>query len=67
MAEKYCLPWHRIIRADGSAALEGPSRDLQIALLRAEGIAVSKQGRVDLGIYGWQYGEELPSPAVICK
>jgi methylated-DNA-protein-cysteine methyltransferase-like protein len=53
MAEKYRLPWHRIIRADGSVALEGPGRELQIALLRAEGIGVSKGGRVDLGRYGF--------------
>ena len=53
MAEKYRLPWHRIIRADGSIALEGPGRELQIALLRAEGVTVSKSGRVDLGRYGF--------------
>jgi methylated-DNA-protein-cysteine methyltransferase-like protein len=53
MAEKYGLPWHRIIRADGSIALEGSGRELQIALLRAEGIRVSKTGRVDLGRYGF--------------
>jgi methylated-DNA-protein-cysteine methyltransferase-like protein len=52
MSEKYDLPWHRVIRADGSIALDGPGRDLQIALLRAEGVAVSKAGRVDLGRYG---------------
>jgi methylated-DNA-protein-cysteine methyltransferase-like protein len=55
MGEKYSLPWHRIIRSDGSVALEGPGRDLQITLLRAEGISVSKQGRVDLEIYRWPY------------
>jgi methylated-DNA-protein-cysteine methyltransferase-like protein len=53
MAEKYRLPWHRIIRADGSIALEGPGRELQIALLRAEGVTVSKSGRVDMGRYGF--------------
>jgi methylated-DNA-protein-cysteine methyltransferase-like protein len=55
MAEKYRLPWHRIIRADGSIALEGPGRELQIALLRAEGIAVSKTGRVNLDRFGFRF------------
>ncbi|MDR0400319.1 MAG: MGMT family protein [Treponema sp.] len=58
MAEKYRLPWHRIIRADGSVALEGPGRELQIALLRAEGVEVSSRGRVDMETYGWLSGGE---------
>ena len=37
------LPWHRVVRADGSAALGGA----QLALLRAEGVPV-RGGRVDL-------------------
>jgi methylated-DNA-protein-cysteine methyltransferase-like protein len=53
MAEKYGLPWHRIIRADGSIALDGPGRELQITLLRAEGVKVSKLGRVDMERYGF--------------
>jgi methylated-DNA-protein-cysteine methyltransferase-like protein len=57
MSEPQRLPWHRIIRADGSVALEGPGRELQITLLRAEGVRVSKGGRVDLGRYGFAGGE----------
>jgi methylated-DNA-protein-cysteine methyltransferase-like protein len=57
MAEPHRLPWHRIIRADGTVALEGPGRELQIALLRAEGIRVSKEGRVDLGCFGFGTGD----------
>jgi methylated-DNA-protein-cysteine methyltransferase-like protein len=53
MSEKYHLPWHRIIRANGFIALEGSGRELQIALLRAEGVRVSKLGRVDLGRYSF--------------
>ena len=53
MSEKHGLPWHRIIRADGFIALEsGQGRELQIGLLCAEGVKVSKTGRVDLGRYG---------------
>jgi methylated-DNA-protein-cysteine methyltransferase-like protein len=47
------LPWHRVIRADGRIALPpGGGKELQMALLRSEGVAVSDAGRVDLGRYG---------------
>ncbi|GHV55192.1 methylated-DNA--protein-cysteine methyltransferase [Spirochaetia bacterium] len=46
------LPWHRIIRSDGHIALSPESGgDLQAALLRAEGVEVSKTLRVDMGKY----------------
>jgi methylated-DNA-protein-cysteine methyltransferase-like protein len=42
------LPWHRIIKADGRIALgEGNGRELQISLLRREGVRVSRAGVVD--------------------
>jgi methylated-DNA-protein-cysteine methyltransferase-like protein len=41
------LPWHRVVRADGSIALRGDGRELQIALLRAEGVEVRDCGHVD--------------------
>ncbi|MDR2144404.1 MAG: MGMT family protein [Treponema sp.] len=49
LAEKERLPWHRIVRKDGSIALP-PDRggDLQAALLRAEGVAVSKTGKINM-------------------
>ncbi|GHV87679.1 hypothetical protein AGMMS50267_00390 [Spirochaetia bacterium] len=41
------LPWHRIIKVDGRIALPaGNGRELQIALLRAEGVTVSDAGQV---------------------
>ena len=53
MSEKHGLPWHRIIRADGFIALEsGQGRELQMGLLRAEGVTVSEAGWIDLGRYG---------------
>ena len=53
LAEKHNLPWHRIIRADGSIALEeGTGRELQISLLRAEGVKVSPTGKVDMKHFG---------------
>jgi methylated-DNA-protein-cysteine methyltransferase-like protein len=53
MSEKYNLPWHRIIRSGGSIALEkGAGRELQITLLRREGVEVSDDGNVDINKYG---------------
>ena len=53
MSEKHNLPWHRIIRSDGKIALgEGEGRELQIKLLRKEGVKVSPNGKVDLEKYG---------------
>ena len=53
MSEKYNLPWYRIIRSDGSVALaEGEGMELQIKLLRREGVKVSDNGKIDMDIYG---------------
>jgi methylated-DNA-protein-cysteine methyltransferase-like protein len=53
LSEKHRLPWHRIIRANGNIALEpGAGKELQISLLRAEGVEVSSAGRVDMGRFG---------------
>ena len=53
MSEKYDLPWHRVIRSSGAIALrEGEGRELQMELLRSEGVEVSADGRVDLFRYG---------------
>jgi len=51
MSEKYNLPWHRIIRSDGRIALDGEGRDMQIALLRGEGVKVSRNGKVDKSFF----------------
>ena len=48
LSEKYDLPWHRVIRSDGSIALDGEGRELQIQLLRSEGVEVSPDGHVDM-------------------
>ena len=53
LSEKYSLPWHRVIRSDGTIALgEGSGRELQIELLRSEGVEVSAKGLVDMERYG---------------
>ena len=53
LSEKFSLPWHRVIRVDGSIALgEGAGRELQMELLRREGVEVSAGGRVDMERFG---------------
>jgi methylated-DNA-protein-cysteine methyltransferase-like protein len=53
LGEKEGLPWHRVVRADGHIALEScAGLELQAALLRSEGVKVSKDGRVDMEKYG---------------
>jgi len=53
MSEKYSLPWYRIVRSNGSIALaEGEGRELQIKLLRREGVKVQNNGKVDMDRYG---------------
>lgn len=44
------VPWHRVLRADGSAA--EPVRVQQLARLAAEGVPV-RRSRVDLAAVGW--------------
>jgi len=54
MSEKYNLPWYRILRSDGSVALEeGTGRELQIKLLRKEGVKVSDNGKVDMNKFSF--------------
>ena len=53
LSEKYNLPWHRIVRANGSIALADDVKTLQITLLRSEGVTVSGDGRVDMARFGW--------------
>ena len=53
LSEKLELPWHRIIRRDGSIALsEGAGKELQISLLQSEGVEVSSGGKVDMRRFG---------------
>jgi methylated-DNA-protein-cysteine methyltransferase related protein len=49
------LPWHRVVAAPGRIAGH-PAAPLQARKLRAEGVAVSATGRVDLARYGWSSG-----------
>ena len=55
-AEKQGLPWHRLLRKDGSIALpRGGGFELQKALLEDEGVEVSPAGKVDIRRFGWRF------------
>jgi alkylated DNA nucleotide flippase Atl1 len=45
------VPWHRVVRADGSLA----KGERQRALLEAEGVPF-RGGRVDMAVAAWQGG-----------
>ncbi len=50
------VPWQRVINSQGRIStpnMDGGA-DLQAALLRAEGVAVDENLRVDLGVYLWE-------------
>ena len=54
LSEKFDLPWHRVIRSNGSIALkEGEGKELQLALLRNEGVEVTETGHVDMRRFGF--------------
>ena len=55
LSEKHNLPWYRVLRVDGSIALENEEgRLLQIKLLKKEGVKVSEDGKVDLEKFGFR-------------
>ena len=55
-AESENLPWHRILKKDGSIALpKGGGFELQKALLKSEGVKVDSAGRVDLARFSHRF------------
>lgn len=55
MSQKYALPWHRVINAQGMISLK-PSQgyELQMALLQSEGVTFNSRGQVDFDQYLWR-------------
>ncbi len=54
-SDKYNLPWHRVISSKGMVSIKDMNgRTEQIARLRAEGITVDEDGRIDLDVFGWR-------------
>src|SRR5690625_5216938 len=52
MSEKYQLPWHRVINAQGE--IVSPNAEEQRELLLIEKITINQNNRVNLKIYQWQ-------------
>ena len=53
-AEKYELPWHRVVNRNGQISPRASMGHLwQRQLLEEEGVAFDEQGKIDLGIYLW--------------
>jgi methylated-DNA-protein-cysteine methyltransferase-like protein len=54
LSRKERLPWHRVINSRGSISLpRGAGFEKQRTLLRAEGVAVSRTGSVDMRRHLW--------------
>ena len=54
-SEKDRLPWHRVINSRGWIALApGRGFEEQRKLLRAEGVKVTRGGRIDLTVFFWE-------------
>lgn len=49
------VPWHRVIKADGTLAPRGDVRRMpkQQKLLAAEGVKPDKRGRIPFELFGW--------------
>ena len=53
-AEKYELPWHRVVNRDGQISPRASMGHLwQRQLLEEEGVAFDEEGKIDLNIYLW--------------
>lgn len=54
-ADKYGLPWHRVINVKGQISLpHGYGYELQKALLEEEGVVFDNNDTVDLKQFGWR-------------
>jgi methylated-DNA-protein-cysteine methyltransferase-like protein len=54
LSKKERLPWHRVINSRGSISLpRGAGFERQRSLLRAEGVAVSRDGSIDMKRHLW--------------
>lgn len=49
MSAKFGLPWHRVVNAEGRVVLsDEEARHTQLVLLRAEGVEIDGNGKIDL-------------------
>lgn len=47
------LPWHRVVKADGSLA-KTELFELQMAMLESEGVHFLSNGRIDMETFAWK-------------
>lgn len=52
------VPWHRVVNSFGEVSKRtgGDSHELQVELLRAEGVVFDTAGRIDLRRFRWRKG-----------
>jgi methylated-DNA-protein-cysteine methyltransferase related protein len=48
------VPWYRVINAKGESSLPEDSKQIQLGLLKSEGVMVSPAGKIDLRTFGWK-------------
>ena len=48
------LPWHRVVNAAGALSTRGAALSEQRRRLKAEGVELGANGRVDLLRFGWK-------------
>lgn len=51
---KHDLPWHRVINSKGTISLTGEGYRIQKQLLKAEGITLDEQGKIDFDRFLWK-------------
>jgi len=60
-SDNYKLPWQRVIGAAGRISLPpGRGMEEQRRLLQAEGVQVSRSGKINLLVFQWAPAGEIP-------
>lgn len=63
MSKKYQLPWHRVVNAKGEIAIKDEeTHDLQITLLKKEGIVVDENHRINVEQYRYDLFHNKKDP-----
>ncbi|HNT95597.1 MAG TPA: MGMT family protein [Thermotogota bacterium] len=48
------IPWHRVVNSKGKSSLGLEGAEIQLALLKQEGVAISEKGIIDLTRHQWE-------------
>lgn len=54
MSKKYNLPWHRVVNSKGEISLRDEALELQVNLLKKEGVNITKGRKIDLKKYEYE-------------